>query len=548
VLNVISRSTSELQPVLDTIVATAARLCRAEWANIHKLEPDGKYHLAAATGSDQEFLRYLSQEPVVAGRGTMAGRTALEGRTLHIPDVLQDPEYTWSEAQAKGGHRTLLGVPLLRGGAVIGVIVLARNVVRPFKEKEIALVTTFADQAVIAIENVRLFTQLETRNAELKEALERETATADVLKVISRSTFDLQTVFDKLVESATRLCRADRANIARLNGEAIEFVAFSGFSLDYASYMRALSLRVDRGSISGRAVLEGTIVHIHDVLADSEFNMHEAQARGGFRTGIGAPLLREGTPIGVFFLARATVAPFTQQEIDVVERFADQAVIAIENARLLRELRESLQQQTATADVLKAISRATFDLPTVLKTLVEAAARLCQADQGTIAREQGGVFRRVASHGFSDEFNELISTLPVELERGSATGRALMEGRLIHIPDVESDSEYTFVEAKGAGRLSHGPCRAHVARGRRDRRSGLDAHRGASVHRKGDRARRHLCRPGRHRHRERAAVRERRGALARAGAIARGAAHCAGSPRADREARLARAADCRHCA
>src|SRR5690606_2876885 len=225
VLSVISRSTSELQPVLDTIVATAARLCRAEWATMYKLEPDGRYALAAATGNDQEFLRYLALHPVIPGRSTMAGRTALEGRTVHVHDILEDSDYTWSEAQEKGGFRTILGVPLLRGEAVIGVIVLARNVVRPFTDKQIELVTTFADQAVIAIENVRLFDEVQARTRELTEALEQQTATSAILRVISTLPTDVRPVFETIVRNAVRLCDSLFANVFRFDGELLHFVA-----------------------------------------------------------------------------------------------------------------------------------------------------------------------------------------------------------------------------------------------------------------------------------------------------------------------------------
>src|SRR5262249_30979405 len=240
---------------------------------------------------------------------------------------------------------------------------------------------------------VRLFDAEQQRSRELAESLQQQTATADVLKVISRSAFDLQAVFDTLIESAARLCRADKANIARIEDDRLHYVADHGFPPDFLDYMRSLGLKVSRGSVSGRAALERRVIHVDDVLADPEFGLLDSQRLGSFRTALGVPLMREGMPIGTMFLARSEVEPFTQQQIDLVSTFADQAVSAIEKVRLFvaeqqrsRELAESLQQQTATADVLKIISRSTFDLQAVLDTLVESAAQLCEADMVVLAR------------------------------------------------------------------------------------------------------------------------------------------------------------------
>jgi len=461
VLEVISRSAFDLQPVFETVAESAVRLCEAERAFIFRF--DGELlRMAVAFNASPQLKEFIASNPMRPGRESGAGRAALERQTVHIPDVMADPEYTYGSKDVVP-IRTVLTVPMLKGDDLLGVILTYRLEVRPFTDKQIALVETFADQAAIAIENVRLFDEVRARTDELAESLQQQTATADVLKVISRSTFDLQTVLDTLVESAVRLCRADKGNIARLIDNRFQFVAFCGFSTDYVDFMKSLELNtVDRGSITGRAVLAGAIVHVPDVLSDTEFTWGEAQKRGGFRTALGVPLLREGTPIGVFMLAREAIKPFSEQEINLVTTFADQAVIAIENVRLFDEvqartedLTESLQQQTATADVLKVISRSTFDLQTVLETLAESAARLCDADHAWLFRRDGDGFRWAASYGHSPEAHARIDnyfkTQHVKPGRGSLIGRTALEGKPIHIPDVFADPDYTWTEAQKLG-------------------------------------------------------------------------------------------------
>jgi signal transduction histidine kinase len=271
---------------------------------------------------------------------------------VHIPDVLADPEYAFPKGQQLGGYRSNLGVPLLRDGVPIGAFVLMRPVVKPFSDKQIELVETFADQAVIAIENVRLLN-------ELRESLQQQTATADVLKVISRSTFDLQTVLQTLVESAGRLCEADKATITRQKAGTFLFSEAYGASREFIEYMRTIPIKLERGSAAGRALLEGRVIHIHDVKADPEYILVEAQRLGDFRTILAVPMLRESTPIGVLALMRSDVRPFTDKQIELVTTFADQAAIAIENVRLFesveartRELAASLEDLRTTQDRL----------------------------------------------------------------------------------------------------------------------------------------------------------------------------------------------------
>jgi class 3 adenylate cyclase len=457
VLRVISRSSSELQSVLDMVGENAARLCDANNAVIFRLE--GNVLRQAASYGGIPTTSHPS-EGLPVNRDTVTGRAVCDHQTIHVYDLAsEDHEYPLGSKHAKrDGHRTTLATPLLREGIPVGAILIRRMKVSPFSEKQVELVKSFADQAVIAIENTRLLN-------ELRESLQQQIATADVLKVISRSTFDLQAVFKALVESAAQLCRAKMANIALLKEDAFEYYAAYGFEPDYMAYVRSHNLKADRGSVIGRAVLEARMVHIHDVLVDSEYATGpgnrwrlDAQKRGGYRTALGVPLLREGKPVGAMFLSRDTVEPFTQQQIDLVTTFTAQAVIAIENTRLLNELRQSLEQQTATADVLKVISSSPGDLEPVFQSMLVKAVQICEAKFGVLFRcYHDSEFHAVAWVGVTPEYEEsLRERQSFRPDADAPLGRLLLTKELVHTADE-------LAEKRGSPAAKYGGARSLIA-------------------------------------------------------------------------------------
>jgi GAF domain-containing protein len=459
VLKVISRSTFDLQGVLDTLVQSATRLCEAECAFVFRREGDEYwpvYRLVASHGFERAYADYIKANPIIPGRTTLVGRTALEGRTIHIPDVLAHSEYGWLESIKRGNFRTMLGVPLLRDGQPIGVLALTRSQMRPFAEKQIALVTTFADQAVIAIENARLFEAEQQRTRELTESLEQQTATSEVLSVISSSPGELEPVFQAMLENATRICGANFGSMYFREGDAFRAVAMHGARAAYVQSRLHALIRPGANSALGRVVQTKRAVQIEDAAADRAYSDRDvmrvsAVELGGVRTLLSVPMLKENEVIGAIAIYREIVRAFTDKQIALVQNFAAQAVIAIENTRLLSELRQSLEQQTATSEVLKVISSSPGDLAPVFHAMLVNATHICEAAFGSMLLREGDAYRHVAQHNAPPKFEEFCKNTPL-LGRGIApfVDHVIDTRQVSHISDAPAEDP-TEPIAKFAG-------------------------------------------------------------------------------------------------
>ena len=458
ILRVISSAPSDLQPVFQAMLKNAVRLCDAKFGNIYRWDGDA-LHLVATQNVPPAFVQARGRSPLRPSPQTPTGRMISNKTVVHVTDMRTEKAYANRDPYIVagvelGGVRTVLMVPMLKDNELIGAFSVYRQEVRPFKDKQIELVQNFAAQAVIAIENARLLNELRQRTneltertADLTEALDQQTATTDVLQVISRSTGDLQPVFEAMLANAVRICDGKFGSAYRWDGIAFSLVATHNMPPALVEARRRSPMRPDPRSPSGRVVATKAVVHVADLAADQSYIGHRVPAvvaaveLGGIRTSVSVPMMKENELVGALTVYRQEVRPFTEKQIELVINFAAQAVIAIENARLLNELRQALEQQTATAQVLQVISSSTGDLAHVFATMLENATRICEAKFGTLYLKEGDGFRATATHNAPPAYEEARAQV-VYPSPHTTLWQAANSKRPVQIADVTLEQGY----------------------------------------------------------------------------------------------------------
>ena len=444
ILRVIASSPTDVQPVFDMIALNAVRLCDGYFSAVYVSDGE-RVHVRATHNLPPEWLQLASgvyPAPLDSDVGSV--RVVREGRMIHVHDSQKSEGATSRRAQISG-YRTWIGIPMVAGAHAIGTIAVARREERPFSDSDIALLKTFAAQAVIAIENVRLFTELQSSNRGLIEALDKQTATSDILRAISASPIDVHPVFEAIGRNAVRLCNGVMGAVFRFDGEFMHIGALHGYSAEGEEATRqAFPTRPERRMLAGRAVLSRAIVHVPDVTADPEFEYGALASTANWRSLLVVPMLREGKVLGTVGVSRAQAGPFTDQEIALLQTFADQAVIAIENVRLFTELqtsnkdlREALDTQTATSDILRVISKSPTDLQPVFDPLLDSAVRLCGATHASLYRLDGDVLHHVAGRGSIQGPRPVGMRGPIP--HGTAPGRAILTGETVQVLDAQEE-------------------------------------------------------------------------------------------------------------
>jgi signal transduction histidine kinase/putative methionine-R-sulfoxide reductase with GAF domain len=436
VLKVISRSTFDLQPVLETLVENATRLCEGEFGVIYRVEEDGYHGVATYGTAGSEYRDLVAHQRVPQGRGSLTGRVAAERRTVQIADVLADAEYAMTENQQPGGLRSLLGVPMLRGDDLVGVFTIGRYEVSPFRQRQIELLETFADQAVIAIENVRLFQGL-------TEALEQQSAAAEILRVISTSPTDVQLILDTVIQNAVAMCDGVLGVLSLYDGEQLTIDALHAVGTKgIDALLRAFPRRPTRDYMAGRAVVDRAVAHTPDVRAETGYTLGDIVAPVGYRAFLAVPLLHGDKILGSIGVGRPEPGPFSDRQIELVQTFADQAAIAIENARLFQELQYRVTELQALGEVSRAVS-SSLDLERVLDTVVTRANELAATDSGAIFEydEASAEFRLRATQLFDADLASTLQTAPPRLGEG-AVGLAAATQVPVQIADLLVEGAY----------------------------------------------------------------------------------------------------------